>query len=411
MARKPDQQPRSDNRPAQQQQHQQQYSSNEAMTLQQRLEFVLGQIARREEELTAVLPPDINFKTFHATINQALRNNPKILACTGVSIVNACVKSAYDGLRLDGKEAALVDHKVNIAGKNQPPKLENHAEYFPMVRGLIKKILIGGKVVAMEVETIHRFDEYDVVLGTNPAIHHRPKIDGDRGPAVAYYSVALLAGGERTAQFMTKADVDDVRKEAKTKFVWDRWPDEMGKKSVVRRHEKRLPSGRDFRDIEAQAMFPQFDKTVPHPQLAQARPVRGGAMALEHQADNGVPMDFGNQAQDREPVTVDQEQREDARDQVNEQRQKPLAVDIPADGAEWSMWEAALDKEIAAAPNGDAVNAAWKRERGILDAATRTIRDRVISKFTDRIAELATDGAAGAGTDGDDDDIPAGEQR
>lgn len=394
-------------------QQQQDFSNNEALGLQQQLQFVLGQLVTRKEEIAAVLPPDLPFDRFHATINQALRNNPKILRCTGVSIVNACVKSAYDGLRLDGKEAALVDHNVKVS--RNPDRWENHAEYFPMVRGLIKKILIAREVVAMEAEVIYEHDTYRIVRGTNPEIHHEPRLVGDRGKAIAYYSIATLKGGYRSAEFMTAADVADVQKEAKTDFVWNRWPGEMGKKSVTRRHEKKLPSGRDMIDVEAMAMFPQYDRSQPHPQFAQighnqqsSMPARPTRAALPDESGTAFGVQFDTGAFDRDGVVVDQDrdqpreerQQEQRREEPREQAQEP-DVQLPEDEKAWGIWGVSLEDKIRDAKTVEEVDRAWREAQPIYKHASKAIRDRLTAKVTERNADLAL-GDAGAGAGGDE---------
>ena len=384
---------------------QEEFSNNEAMGLQQQLQFVLGQLVTRREEIAAVLPPDLPFDRFHATINQALRNNPDILRCTGVSIVNACVKSAYDGLRLDGKEAALVAHNVKVS-KN-PDRWENHAEYFPMVRGLIKKILMAREVVSMEAEVIYEHDIYRVTRGTNPEIHHEPKLVGDRGKPIAYYSVATLKGGYRSAEIMTAADVADVQKEAKTDFVWKRWPGEMGKKSVIRRHEKKLPSGRDMVDVEAREMFPQFDRTQPHPQLAAPGPTpRPTRAALTDQAGTafGVAFDYGAAqgfADEREHVVVDQardEPREQQRQQDAPREQREPEVQLPEDERAWATWGTSVEDGIRDAKTTDDLDRAWRDAAPIFKHASKAIRDRLTGLVTARNTDLALDDAGtGAG--------------
>lgn len=380
-------------------------TENEQVTLQQRVDQILGAIRQRRDEIEAVLPPDIPFDRFHATINQALRNDPKILHCTAISIVNACIRSAYDGLRLDGREAALVAHEVNV-GTKQHPRWEKHAEYFPMVRGLIKKILLGGKVVSMEVETIHVNDQYRIVRGTDPSIYHEPVLDGDRGRIIAAYSIALLGTGERVTEVMTRADLDRVRAAAKTDYVWKAWEGEMSKKAVLRRHEKRLPSGRDFVDIEAQLLYPQFQQDQQQALPAPARPTRQQFQALSHDPfSSGVPLDIGA-TREREAVHAGGESEKQTRERVNPRARAVERADIgaqeshdatsdeqgadelPADGAEWSMWQADVLNKIGAASSVDQVNAVHAAEKAVLAAAAPALADTITAALTDRIAEL-----------------------
>lgn len=372
-------------------------TQNERISLEQRLQYVLGAIVGRREELEAVLPPDIPFERFHATVNQALRNDPAILNCTGASIVNACIKSAYDGLRLDGREAVLVEHSENV-GTKANPKWEKHAVYFPMVRGLIKKILMSREVVAIDVDVIHANDQYRIIRGTNPDVLHEPLVVGDRGPIVAAYSVATLKSGHKTTEVMLRADLDAVRAEAKTQFVWKKWEGEMDKKSVIRRHEKRLPSGRDMIDVEARELFPHFQPKAALPAPVSAaqgpRPTRQQFSAPIHNSishdpmGQGVTLDAGQARGDRAPVETTQ--RRDGTPVKSETRQQIDAGSepVPADPAEWIAWRGEMLSKIEQLASIDSVNALRQAEAARIDTAPDDVRDAVAGAFSDRIADL-----------------------
>lgn len=380
-------------------------SDNERITLEQRVHQILLSIRQRRDEIAATLAQDVPYDRFEANISQALRRDPEILYCTTASIVNACIHAAYDGLRLDGREAVLVAHNVKI-GTGTNEKWEKQAEYFPMVRGLIKKILVGGKVVSIEVETIHVNDQYRIVRGTDPSIYHVPVLDGDRGRIIAAYSIALLGTGERVTEVMTRADLDRVRAAAKTDYVWKAWEGEMSKKAVLRRHEKRLPSGRDFVDIEAQLLYPQFQQDQQQALPAPARPTRQQFQALSHDPfSGGVPLDIGA-TREREAVRAGGESEEQTRERVNPRARAGERADIgaqedpgptsneqgadelPADGAEWSMWQADVLNKIGAASSVDQVNAVHAAEKAVLAAAAPALADTITAALTDRIAEL-----------------------
>lgn len=371
---------------------------NTQTSFEQQTRWVLGQITTRRMEIEAVLPPDIPFDRFHATISQALMNNPKILKCTGPSIVRACVKSAYDGLRLDGKEATLVDHNVKVA--QNPDRWENHAEYFPMVRGLIKKILMGGQVIAMDIDVIHKNDVHSIVKGTNPSIHHEPLLEGPRGPIIAAYSVATLKNGARVAEVMTRDEIEDVRKEAKTQMIWNRWEGEMYKKTVARRHEKRLPSGREFRDMEAVEMFPQFNRDAPALAAPAPRPTRPAALEPPAQT---MGYDLGDQLRGAEREEVDRHSDKRADQSVREQRQRQekdpadgKRTDVPVGPEEQAAWVNETREKIGQACDIGRANDLWVASREVLQSLEADDRKELEQLFTDRMADLAADDDAGA---------------
>lgn len=390
-------------------------SNNEQLSMMDKLNMVLKALTERKDEIEAVLPPDLPFERFHATVNQALRNNPDIFKATFVSIVNACVKAAYDGCRLDGREAALVLHSVKV--QKNPDVWEDQAQYFPMVFGIVQQILRGGEVLAIDVDVIRENDQYQISRGTNPEIIHYPELVKPRGGIIAAYSVATLKSGVKVAAYMTKVELDDVKKEAKTKFVWDRWEGEMSKKSIVRRHRKMLPLGdRDIVDVEANELFPQFsNQQLPTPAAIPARPSRETA-ALQHQpGSQGVALDFGRGAVEQQGELVDagqhtgraedMDRRVDARTgQSNEETRRDNTDNsgIPEDDAAWKAWMSDVEKRILSAPDEPAVRAIESEERLRIDAANEGRRDFIKSLITDRLVDIASEAAADQATGGED---------
>src|SRR3546814_5026936 len=132
------------------------------------------------------------------------------------------MKAAYDGLRIDGKEAAIVVHE-NTYGQGQNQRKVKEAEYFPMAPGLIQQLLRGGEVVAIEVEVIRQTDHCIVTGGTNSGIEHEINLTDARGAIVGASSVATLKGGYTTFAILDRNDLADNNSAAKTKTGWDGW--------------------------------------------------------------------------------------------------------------------------------------------------------------------------------------------
>ena len=394
-------------------------SENQAITLGEKLAAALGALSARQAELEAVLPPDMTFAKFHATINQALRANPELLDCTPRSLINACVKAAYDGLRVDGKEAAIVWEIATVRTRGAPDRKEKQARYMPMYQGLCQQLYRGGLVLSCEAHVIHEFDAYDVEFTRDPPVRHRPLLTGERGKAIAVYNIARLASGARTFALMTRDEVIDVQKESRSgwddqkgsKGVWARWEGEQWKKTVLRRHRKTLPVGREpIRDMEALDEFPQFDKTLPHPALAGAAPPRPTRDALEHQPDNGWRPNFDDE---RETVTVDAGREQD----VQEQRQgaggagaAQRGPEIPDGPTEWALWERDVTAAIAGAATSAALDTIHRDANPVLNEAPRPVQGRIDNLFTDRAADFAAGPDDGAAADGRANDTAAGDR-
>lgn len=387
-------------------------TENEQSSMKSRAESVLRGLVDRRSEIEALLPADLPWDQFHSTVNQALRNNPGILKCTTLSILNACIKSAYDGLRLDGVEAALASHSVKI--QTNPDRWEDQAQYFPMYLGLIQQILRGGEVISIEPDVVYEHDLFQCERGSNPFIRHVIDIKKERGRMVGVYAVATLKSGyKQTMTPMTAAEVIDVMKSSKAgaddkgnpKGVWKRWPRQMWIKTALRQFRKTLPKGERnvIRDAEAEELWPEMAQNTAQSAIT-ARPTR---QALSDQSGQsaGVAMEFESQ---RERVDANQPREntdyssQGARQQgktaamddraTNDQQasQQGAEADLPEDEAGWRAWVLHVEALIGKCATVQDVQELQRAEAGRLAAASEDRRNWVAGQLTDRCAELVS---------------------
>ncbi len=195
-------------------------------------------LAAHEKQFKSVLPAHIPPAKFMRTVVGAVQNNPKILECDRATIFSACQKAAQDGLVLDGREAALVNF-----GKA--------AQYMPMVAGMLKKLRNSGQLSTITAQAVHQNDSFKY----NPAMDEVPNhsIDwfGDRGDMIGVYAVARMMDGGVVCEIMNMEQIAKVRRVSRSsdKGPWKDWPEEMAKKSVLRRIVKYLPSSADVDQI------------------------------------------------------------------------------------------------------------------------------------------------------------------
>ena len=191
-------------------------------------------LAAHEKQFKSVLPAHIPPAKFMRTVVGAVQNNPDILDCNRQSIFSACQKAAQDGLVLDGREAALVPFKRSC-------------QYMPMVAGILKKLRNSGQLSTITAQVVCEND----VFSYNPAMddvpNHSPDWFGDRGAMIGVYAVAKMKDGGIVVEVMNMAQISKVRRVSRSseKGPWAEWPEEMAKKSVLRRISKYLPSSAD----------------------------------------------------------------------------------------------------------------------------------------------------------------------
>ncbi len=170
-------------------------------------------------------------REFKNVIVAYLGDNPDILKCDRASVFQGIRRAIDDGLKLDGREAALV-------------KYGTKAQYMPMVFGIIQRIRRSGAVKAIRARVVYQQEidqgRFEVIYGDDERIVHRPIVFGARGEPVAVYAIAELENGAVERDVMTSEEIEKVR--AKGGAVWKGpFRDEMWKKSPIRRLAKRLP--------------------------------------------------------------------------------------------------------------------------------------------------------------------------
>lgn len=182
-------------------------------------------------QIASLLPPDVSPERFRQVALAAIRQKPELLRCNPQSLFNACLNAAQDGLLPDGREGAIVPRKGT-------------AVWQPMIGGIYKRVKTSGSVASLSANIVYDGEEFEVLLGDDDRIVHRRDMSRvAKGNEVAAYAIATLKDGTKEREVMTWAQVEDVRKvsSAADSGPWRDWPDEMARKTVVRRLAKRLP--------------------------------------------------------------------------------------------------------------------------------------------------------------------------
>lgn len=166
-----------------------------------------------------------------------LQQNEKLRQCDPGSIylgLLACAQTGLEPGALKG-EAYLVP-------------FARKAQFIAGYKGLIKMARRSRDVQTIGAEVVHERDSFDLQLGTEPRLLHRPAL-GDRGLVIGAYSVARLQHGGRELEWMDRDQLDGIRRIADARGkspAWRDWESEMQRKSVIRRLCKRLPLGQDY---------------------------------------------------------------------------------------------------------------------------------------------------------------------
>lgn len=121
-------------------------------------------------------------------------------------------------------------------------------------RGLVKIATDSGSIVWAKAILVRKEDTFKFLSVDEKPVHDFDAFasEEDRGKVVGGYSIAKLHNGDYLVDTMPMSEIDDVRKTSKAaNGPWKTWPEEMMKKTLLRRGSKSWPTTQRFMEAEA----------------------------------------------------------------------------------------------------------------------------------------------------------------
>lgn len=176
---------------------------------------------------------------------QAVNGNSMLQQATHESIAKCVWNVAITGLTLNP-----IHQFAYITPRRMGDKTE--AVLTPSYKGLVKLITDTGSVKNIYAHPVYKGDDFDISLGTETQITHKPKFISIKPEDVTHvYAVAILQDGSKQVEIMPIAEVNEIRersdsykafKAGKVKSsIWTDFYTEMCRKTVVKRLSKYLP--------------------------------------------------------------------------------------------------------------------------------------------------------------------------
>lgn len=197
---------------------------------------------QRFEALVKDAGANVNYATEALYATQALMNSTYLAGVANrnpVSLQMAIVNVAAVGLTLNPARglAALVPR-------------DNAVRLDIMYRGLVHIAVETGSILWAKAELVHSKDKFTY---NGPAMVPTHVFDpfGDRGDIVGGYCLAKMPDGDYLVDVMAEAEFVKVREtssawtrntEPSKKGPWQSWPDEMRKKTLIKRASKSWPA-------------------------------------------------------------------------------------------------------------------------------------------------------------------------
>jgi recombination protein RecT len=268
---------------------------------------VQDRVAKMGGQLKSVLPSHIDIAKFQRVAMTAIAMDPALLNADRQSLYQSLTKAAMDGLLPDKREGALVIYKTKVKVDGRDEWIEA-VQWMPMVAGILKKVRQSGEVASISAHAVYENDEFDYLLGDNEQIHHKPT-HGQPGKIKGAYCIVSLKDGFKVRDYMPWWRIEKAKAAAKTKYVWDAWPDEMAIKTVIKHIAKVLPQSTDIEAAFERDDTAQFEATATLLGSRQdAPPEPLTAAMLTHQANDGTLAE-DNQSAAEGPTDEDRGER------------------------------------------------------------------------------------------------------
>lgn len=167
--------------------------------------------------------------------------NKDLRECTPESIYGCLVLAAQLGLEISG-----------IRGEAYLTAFRGKCTLIPGYRGLIMLALRSRAVKSFYSHPVYESDFFDIQLGTEPRIDHKPDLNRESDDIKAAYAVARLTTGDVDVEPMGRRDLEKLvqwvksKRGGKLQDTYRDWESEMIRKAPLRRLSKRLPLGEDF---------------------------------------------------------------------------------------------------------------------------------------------------------------------
>lgn len=203
----------------------------------EKIQTVYQYLEKMKPQIVKTLPKHLDADKLARDAFTYIRKNPKLLECSMSSLMGSVMTAAQLGL-----QPSLLGHCYIVPywnGKNN--RLE--ANFMLGYRGMIDLARRSGEIESVRAILVYEQDEFELELGLDPTIVHRPVLRGKRGDLVGVYGIAKFKGGGHHFEYMSIEDVEERRQRSQTPNAgpWKTDYEEMVKKTIIRYLFKYLP--------------------------------------------------------------------------------------------------------------------------------------------------------------------------
>jgi len=193
---------------------------------------ILGEyIQEKRDAIATTLGKAIDPNRFVQVALLMVTKNPDLWKCSKESVLLAIMESARVGLYLDNKEATIIPYY----DKNTK---QTHAEFMPMVQGIIRLMLRSEDGLKVESRLVREGDDFKFNYGLEPQLEHDPK--SLSGPITHAYAIVFRQEVDPQFEVMDREELDIAQATSRSPNspAYKNWPGEMDRRTVVKRISK-----------------------------------------------------------------------------------------------------------------------------------------------------------------------------
>jgi recombination protein RecT len=204
-----------------------------------------------KEQIKLALPKHLDVDRVMRTAMTEVNKNTYLQKCNPLSVVGSVIQASELGLEV----GSALGHAFLVPYGDK-------AQLIVGYKGLLSLARRSGNIKTITARAVYENDEFEYRYGLADEIKHKPALN-DPGPMVAVYAIALFKDGGHQFEVMSVEEVEKIRKRSKAgnSGPWKTDPEEMSRKTVIRRLFKYLPmSVEDNQVLKAVGLDEEADR-------------------------------------------------------------------------------------------------------------------------------------------------------
>lgn len=201
----------------------------------------------KRDLIAQALPNTITPDRLIGVFTMLLKSSPGLMECSQTSLVAAVIQTVQLGLT-PGNIGHC--HYVPFNNKQRDGTFRREVQFIVGFKGIVELVNRSGEATILNAECVYNNDQFEYEQGLTPKLRHVPT-EGERGDFKGVYCIAKnMLANEKVFVFVPAKEVHKIRDialskikndDAKKYSPWMAWPDEMAKKTSVKRVSKLLP--------------------------------------------------------------------------------------------------------------------------------------------------------------------------